>query len=61
MEGHKRHTQIGKSYDIGVIGLEEGKGLIKGLKGHPELQVVAICDVNIELVDDIQKEIEVPN
>lgn len=61
MEGHKRHTHIGKSYGIAVIGLGEGKGLIKGLKGHPELQVVAVCDVNTELVDNIQKEFEVPN
>jgi predicted dehydrogenase len=36
MEGHKRHTHIGKTYGIGVIGLGEGKGLIKG----PQLESI---------------------
>lgn len=45
MEGHGRHTHIGKLFGIGVVGLGEGKGLVRGLQGHPELKVRAICDV----------------
>jgi len=44
-EGHGRHTHIGKLFGIGVVGLGEGKGLVRGLQGHPELKVRAICDV----------------
>lgn len=60
MEGHARHTKIGKSFGIGVVGLGEGKGLVKGLHGHPDLSVVAVCDVNGELVKKIQNEYAVP-
>jgi predicted dehydrogenase len=61
MEGHARHTKIGRNFRIGVVGLGEGKGLVKGLHEHPELSVVAICDINDELVTRIQTEYGVPN
>ncbi|NIW44175.1 MAG: Gfo/Idh/MocA family oxidoreductase [candidate division Zixibacteria bacterium] len=61
MEGHGRHTKIGREFGVGVIGLGEGKGLIKGLQGHPELRVLAICDVNQALVDDVQKGFAIPH
>ncbi|MZQ86096.1 gfo/Idh/MocA family oxidoreductase [Paenibacillus sp. 5J-6] len=59
MEGHGRFTHIGKTYGLGVIGLGEGKGLIKGLHGHPELKVIAICDVNETLVRKVQTDYEI--
>ena len=54
MEGHGRFTHIGKSFGIGIIGLGEGKGLVKGLSGHPELKVYGICDINTQLLNDVQ-------
>lgn len=60
MEGHGRHSKIGKRFGIGVVGLGEGKGLIKGLEGHPELKVSAICDTNKDLVQRIQRIFEAP-
>ncbi|WP_274362056.1 Gfo/Idh/MocA family protein [Paenibacillus thermotolerans] len=60
MEGHGRFTAIGKTFGIGVIGLGEGKALVKGLHGHPELRVVAVCDVNETLVAQIQSLYAVP-
>lgn len=37
----------------GLGGLGEGKGLVKGLQGHPDLKVVSICDTNPLLARDI--------
>lgn len=61
LEGHGRHKRIGKSFRIGVAGLGEGKGLIKGLQNHPELSVVAVCDVNQEVLKKTLNEFAVPN
>ncbi|SDN95358.1 Predicted dehydrogenase [Paenibacillus sp. yr247] len=61
MEGHGRFTKIGKSYSLGVIGLGEGKGLIKGLYGHPELKVLAVCDVNEALINKVKSDYDVPH
>jgi predicted dehydrogenase len=44
MEGYGRHSPIGRRFGVAVVGLGEGKGLVKGLEGHPELPVVAVCD-----------------
>ncbi|TLS38385.1 Gfo/Idh/MocA family protein [Pseudalkalibacillus caeni] len=60
MEGHGRHTPIGSSYRIAVVGLGEGKGLIKGLDGHPELTVQAICDIDKNSVERVQKQFHIP-
>lgn len=61
MEGHGRHTEIGKTFGVGVIGLGEGKGLVKGLEGHPELKVLAICDTNPELLEKTRRVFDVPH
>lgn len=61
MEGHARHTKIGKRFGVGIIGLGEGKGLVKGLESHPELQVVAVCDANPELLEKIRRVYDVPH
>lgn len=61
MEGHKRFTKIGGKFGVGVIGLGEGKGMVKGLQGHPELKVYGVCDTNVELVEDIKREFQVPH
>lgn len=61
MEGHGYHTKIGRQYGIGIIGLGEGKGLIKGLNGHPELKVFAVCDLNNDLVRTVQKNFDIPH
>jgi len=61
MESHVRQTKIGKSFGIGVIGLGEGKGLVKGLHEHPELKVKGICDTNPELNKRIGSFFDIPN
>jgi predicted dehydrogenase len=61
MEGHGRFTKIGRSYGIGIVGLGEGKGLVKGLAGHPELKVVAVCDQNGELAESVACQFKVPH
>ncbi|MFZ0389796.1 MAG: Gfo/Idh/MocA family oxidoreductase [Calditrichia bacterium] len=60
MEGYGHYTTIGKSFGIGVIGLGEGKGLIKGLANHPELKVVAVCDLNSNLRTQVQQSYNIP-
>ncbi|MGP4078751.1 Gfo/Idh/MocA family protein [Pseudalkalibacillus sp. R45] len=60
MEGHGRHTKVGKKFGIGVVGLGEGKGLIKGLYGHPELTIQAICDVDDSLVRKVKQQFDIP-
>ncbi|SDW41643.1 Gfo/Idh/MocA family protein [Paenibacillus sp. CF384] len=61
MEGHGRFTPIGRQYGIGIVGLGEGKGLVKGLAGHPELKVVAVCDANEQLAETIARQYAVPH
>jgi predicted dehydrogenase len=61
LEGHPRHTPIGRRFGLGVVGLGEGKGLVKGLQGHPDLSVVAVCDVDPERVAHVRRQFEVPH
>jgi len=56
MEGHGRHMPVGRHFNVGIIGLGEGKGLLKGLDGHPELHVVAICDTNPTLLAEMSRQ-----
>jgi len=60
VESYGRHTKIGRKFGLGVIGLGEGKGLIKGLYSHPELKVEGICDVNQELLNQVGKNYDIP-
>lgn len=60
MEGHGRRRSIGGHFGIGVIGLGEGRGLIKGLAGHPELPVLGVCDVDSARVEEVQRYFGVP-
>jgi predicted dehydrogenase len=61
MEGHGRFTNIGRTFGIGIVGLGEGKGLAKGLYGHPELKVVSVCDQNEELAKNVAGQFQVPH
>lgn len=53
MEAHGKHSEIGRNFNVGIIGLGEGKGLLKGLEGHPELHVTAICDTDTGLAAEM--------
>lgn len=61
MEGHPKHSRIGREFGIAVVGLGEGKGLIKGLHGHPELRVVSLCDTNASLASEIAARFDIPH
>lgn len=62
MEGHPQHSRIGQSFGIAVVGLGEGKGLVKGLSGHPELKVVmSVCDTNGDLAGEVARQFAVPH
>ena len=61
MEAHGRHERIGAQFKIGIIGLGEGKGLVKGLHGHPDLEVVAVCDRNEDLARSVARQFDVPH
>ncbi len=60
MEGRKRFSPIGGEFALGIIGMGEGKGLAKGITGHPEIHLQAICDTNQELLDQVQQDLGVP-
>lgn len=60
MEGYGRHSKIGKLFGIGIVGLGEGKGLVKGLDNHTELRIQAICDINEKLAKNIQHTYKIP-
>ncbi len=60
MEGKKRFSHIGKNYSLGILGLGEGKGLAKGITGHPEIHLQAICDTNQSLLHQVQQDLGVP-
>ncbi|MBD3225174.1 MAG: hypothetical protein GF313_10625 [Caldithrix sp.] len=61
MEGKGKHTKIGKSFGVGVVGLGEGKGVVKGLHGHPELKIQAVCDTDKTLTTEIREMFNIPN
>ncbi len=60
MEGKKRFSKIGRTFKLGIIGMGEGKGLAKGITGHPEIILTSICDVNKDLVEAVQVDLQVP-
>lgn len=49
-----------KKLRVGVIGLGMGKGHVKGYQSHPEAEVVAIADMNEELLKKVGDEFNVP-
>ena len=61
MEGHHHHRRIGRRFGFGVVGLGEGKALVKGLEGHPDLRVVAVCDTDAALLADVAARYRVPH
>jgi predicted dehydrogenase len=61
MEGHPQYRRIGRRFGFGVVGLGEGKALVKGLEGHPELNVVAVCDTDEALLADVVRRYAVPH
>ncbi len=61
MEGTKRFSHIGKDFALGILGLGEGKGLAKGITGHSEIHLQAICDTNQDLLKRVQYELGVPS
>ena len=60
MEGRGHHSKVGKSFGIGIVGLGDGKGLVKGLSGHPELKIIGICDIDTELLKRIKNIFQIP-
>lgn len=61
MEGHPKHSPIRREFGLGVIGLGEGKGLVKGLSGHPELKVVSVCDKDDALASEVAARFDIPH
>ena len=49
-----------KTLKAGVIGLGMGRGHVRGLQNHPEVEVVSIADLSQERLDQIQNEYNVP-
>lgn len=46
---------------MGVIGLNMGRGHVKGFQSHPDADVVAICDINRQRLEAVGNEFGVPN
>jgi predicted dehydrogenase len=61
MEAYGRHQRIGQRFAVGVVGLGEGKGLIKGLMGHPDLPVTAVCDTDPSRLAEVKHSFGVPD
>lgn len=60
MEGHPRHQRVGATFGVAVVGLGEGKGLVKGLEGHPDLPVTAVCDTDPTVLEQVRTRYSVP-
>lgn len=60
MEVDKEFAKIGAEFGIGIVGLGEGEGLVRGLHGHPELRTVGVCDVNAGLAQVVAETYNVP-
>ncbi len=60
MEGHPYHRRVGRRFGFGVVGLGEGKALVKGLDGHPDLHVTAVCDTDETLLADVAHRYRIP-
>lgn len=61
MEGRGRHQLIGHNFGLLVIGLGEGKALVKGLVGHPDLHVKTVCDLDPALAQHTATAYAVPH
>lgn len=61
MEGHGRQRRVGRHFGVAVVGLGEGKALVKGLQGHPDLEVVSVCDADAELARAVASRFGVPH
>lgn len=44
-------------WKVGVVGLQRGKVFVDVFKSHPKTEVVAICDVNEGLLENVGKEL----
>ena len=51
---------MAKKLRCGVIGLGMGKGHIKGYQSHPQAEVVAIADLNADLLSKVGDDFDVP-
>ncbi len=60
MEGRGRQRRVGGHFGIGIVGLGEGAGLAKGLQGHPDLEVVGVCDLDAERVEVVRRRYDAP-
>jgi len=61
MEGRGRQRALGRKFGVMVLGLGEGKGLVKGLSGHPDLNVLTVCDLDAELAARVASSHGVPH
>jgi predicted dehydrogenase len=61
MEGHPHHRRVGRRFGFAVVGLGEGKALVKGLEGHPDLHVVCVCDTDPALLAATAQRFAVPH
>ena len=61
MEGHPKHGRVGQPFGLAVVGLGEGKGLVKGLSGHPELKVMSVCDTNSTVASKVAERFAIPH
>ncbi len=50
-----------KKYRAGVVGLGMGRNHIAGYREHPEVEVVAIADINEQKLLHYQKELNIPH
>jgi predicted dehydrogenase len=44
-------------FKVGVVGLQRGKVFVDIFKSHPKTEVVAICDVNSHLLENVGREL----
>ena len=61
MEGHPHYRRVGRRLGFAVIGLGEGKALVKGLEHHPDLRVVCACDTDPSQLAETAQRFGVPH
>ena len=51
----KESSELPDKIQAGVIGLGVGESHVLGLKSHPMCEVKAICDINEEVLQRVEK------
>jgi predicted dehydrogenase len=52
---------MSRKYQVGLVGLSRGQGLVKALATHPQVEIAALCDINPKAVQELGNYFHLPD